>query len=219
MTIRTAKRFVATIVLCGCALLGVNAAAAQEAAASADTTTATASMSYSAPSSLRLGLQGRYNLFNTIYRSEPMSGLDLIPIITPGVRLINERLYLGLGFGFWGWDSDNGDNSVSRAAFSMSPTVFYDLISESLAALAIGGWLTIADISDTKECVGDNCNKNGDGGFGFGLNLGAQIRGKISRALAIGGEFGWGFLLHSGDTDVFLHGVFGNILLEASVGL
>jgi hypothetical protein len=217
MKMKRNHRFVATIVLCGCVLLGANAASAQEATASGDTTTATASSSYSAPSSIRLGLQGRFSLLNTIYYTFPEAtyGMALVPIITPGVRLLDERLYVGLGIGFWGWDSDAENDESSRAGFSMSPMAFYDLVSESIGALAIGGWLTIADISDTK----DNGDKQRDGGFGFGLNLGAQVRGKISRALAIGGEFGWGFLMQSGDRDIFLHGVFGNILLEASVGL
>jgi hypothetical protein len=144
---------------------------------------------------------------------------QLVPLVTPGVRILNERLFLGLGFGFWGRASGK-DITNSRAAFSMNPTALYDIISEPIAALSVGGWLNLADVSGNKSCSASNCSKANDGTFGWGVNLAAGIRGKISRGLAIGGEFGWGFLKTSGDsTDDFGHGVFGNILLEASVGI
>ena len=54
------------------------------------------------------------------------------------------------------------------------------------------------------------------------LRAGGNLRGLISPGLALGAEFGWGFLDISFDPDddgVFVHGIFGNIFLEASVGI
>jgi hypothetical protein len=210
----------------GCALLVANVTSAQTTAA------VSANTGYSRPSSVRIGLQGRYNAVNVGplgLGSEATGGAlassyknAIVPIITPGVRFLNDRLFLGLGFGFTGASTDReqvgGQVEDSQAAFSISPTAFFDVLSEPIAALSVGGWLTIESLSDNEECAGDNCSEGG-GATAWGLNLAAGIRGKITPGLAIGGEFGWGFLSISNNEDTFYHGVFGNILFEASLGL
>jgi hypothetical protein len=48
------------------------------------------------------------------------------------------------------------------------------------------------------------------------------VRGKLSPGLALGGELGWGFLSvdrDGADDSEFVHGIFANLLLEASVAL
>ena len=57
--------------------------------------------------------------------------------------------------------------------------------------------------------------------FAVGLSLGAGLRGFLTEGVALGGEFGWGFLSSSQDDggDVFVHGIFANLLLEASIML
>jgi len=203
----------------GYALAIANGVSAQAASA---TVNANANANYNRGSSVRLALQGRYDAINVIGPSifgDNAPDYSLVPLMTPGVRLINDRLFLGLGFGFTGYSADSGNVENSRSAVSFCPTAFYDLISEPGAALSLGGWLSIASVSDSETCVGDNCSDAGDGELGWGLNLAAGLRGKLMPGLALGGEFGWGFLSVSNNTDVFFHGVFGNILLEASVGL
>jgi hypothetical protein len=172
---------------------------------------------------LRIGLQGRIDAVNTLL---PLGvgndgvGETFVPIITPGVRFLNERLFIGLGLGFAGKNVDTGTSETSRSSFSISPMAFYDIVSEPIAALALGGWFNFASLSDLDTCpdVG-SCINNESNEFGWGLNLGAQVRGKISPGLAIGGEFGWGFISDSDGEDIFAHGIFGNILFEASVGI
>jgi hypothetical protein len=61
-----------------------------------------------------------------------------------------------------------------------------------------------------------------DDAFGIGLGVGAGVRGKLSPGLALGGELGWGFLSvdrDGADDSEFVHGIFANLLLEASVAL
>lgn len=204
--------------LIGCALLTASAASAQ-------TVTASAGGAYSRPSSVRLGLQARVNMLNVLLPVviDGEVADPYVPFVTPGVRLLNDRLFIGLGFGFGGLNVEGDSYQRSRSTVSVSPMAFYDLISDPLAAFALGGWFNFASISDLDTCDedGDNCGtRTGDDNkFGWGINLGAQLRGKISQGLALGGEFGWGFKSVSNGTDVFAHGIFGNILLEASVGL
>jgi hypothetical protein len=200
-------------------------------AASAQTVTASAGGAYRRPSSVRLGLQARVDMLNVLIPvvidgevAEPY-----VPFVSPGVRLLNDRLFIGLGFGLSGLNIERErsplrDDQSSQLTFSVSPMAFYDLISDPFAAFALGGWFNLASISDKDDCDsdGNNCedpDRDEENKFGWGINIGAQLRGKISPGLAMGGEFGWGFKSVSDGTDVFAHGIFGNILLEASVGL
>ncbi len=186
--------------------------------------------SYEAPSSSsdpRLGLQVRIDAVNVLGIGDlvgPEMGQGIgrvsVPIVTPGVRLADGQLFLGLGFGFDGYSQDDGTTETSNSAFSFSPLATFDLLSDRHAALYLGGWLNLVPVGDTEVCVDGTCAEGDDGGFGWGLDLVAGLRGIISPGLAIGGEFGWGFLnVSRGDTDVFGHGVVGTLLLEASVGI
>jgi hypothetical protein len=182
-------------------------------------------------SHVRIGLQARLDAINVLAVGSPdVADLDapgigrrlLVPLITPGVRLVDGRLFLGLGFGFTGADVDTGAAETSRSGFSLSPLASYDLLTDSVAALSIDGWLNFARLGETEVCgPGGGCADANDDATGWGLNVAAGVRGFLSRGLALGGEFGWGFLDSSVDNgpDAFAHAVFGNIFLEATVGI
>lgn len=178
-----------------------------------------------------LGLQLRLDAINTIALAEPTGVMGagfadtgrhlLVPIATPGVRLLDHALFLGLGFGFTGASFDNGPNEESRSGFSVSPLASYDVLSDDSAALSLLGWLNLASLGETETCNAGGCVETNDDAFGWGVSLGAGLRGFLTKSLAIGGEFGWGFLSVGYDAgpDVFVHGVFGNLFFEASLDL
>jgi hypothetical protein len=175
---------------------------------------------------LRLGIQGRIDAINLVAIADPDPFLSqrrlLVPIVTPGVRLLDDNeLFLGLGLGFSGYSSENGADEDSRSGWSLSPLATYDVIKDDVAALALLGWINLASLGETEDCDAGGCDDQNDDAFGWGLSLGAGVRGFVSEGLAIGGEFGWGFLDigYDAGADVFVHGVFGNIFLEASVGI
>jgi len=177
---------------------------------------------------LRLGIQGRIDAINLVAIADPDPFLSqrrlLVPIVTPGVRLLDDNeLFLGLGLGFSGYSNDNGGGDEdSRSGWSLSPLATYDVLKDDVAALALLGWINLASLGETEDCdPGDPCMDMNDDAFAWGLSLGAGVRGFVSEGLAIGGEFGWGFLDigYDAGADVFVHGVFGNIFLEASVGI
>jgi len=181
-------------------------------------------------SRVRIGLQGRLDAINTLAVASPNVGdLDtpgigrrlLVPIMTPGVRLVNDKLFLGLGLGLAGASVDTGATETSRSGFSLTPLASYDLLVDSVAALSLAGWLNFGHLGETEVCGGGGCVSANDDTTGWGLSVAANVRGFISRGLALGGEFGWGFLDIATDDgpDAFGHAVFGNIFIEASVGL
>jgi hypothetical protein len=186
-----------------------------------------------AASGTRLGLQLRVDALNMLGIAEPQgispgTGIALmehlfVPVATPGVRFLDARLFLGLGLGFSGESQSarNGPNSDSRSGFSLSPLVSYDVLVDDIAALSLLGWFNLASLGETERCRGNGCVNQNDDVFGVGLNLGAGLRGLLSPGLSLGGEFGWGFLSISEDpaTDAFVHGIFGTISLEASIGI
>jgi hypothetical protein len=184
--------------------------------------------------SVSLGLQLRLDAINTIALADPNGVMGagfadtaftgrhlLVPIATPGVRLLDRALFLGLGFGFTGASFDNGPNEESRSGFSVSPLVSYDVLSDDSAALSLLGWLNLASLSETETCGAGGCLEMNDDAFGWGVSLGAGLRGFLTRSLSIGGELGWGFLSVGYDAgpDVFVHGVFGNLVFEALLDL
>jgi hypothetical protein len=180
---------------------------------------------------VRLALQGRLDAINVLSIASPnVADLDapgvgrrlLVPIMTPGVRLIDGRLFLGMGLGIAGATVDAGPGETSRSGFSLTPLASYDLLLDSVAALSLGGWLNFAHLGETEVCGGGGgCVEANDDATGWGLSVAAGIRGFLSRGLALGGEFGWGFLDTSVDNgaDGFGHAIFGNIFLEASIGI
>jgi hypothetical protein len=184
---------------------------------------------------VRIALQARLDALNMLGFSEPAvagnpTGPDVVgrrlfvPMIAPGVRLIDTKLFLGLGLGLSGASAhpnNNNNNKVSRSGWSLSPIVSYDVLSDQMGALSLVGMLNMARLSETETCA-NICVNNNDARFGWGLTLGAGLRGFLTKALALGGELGWGFLTISpgnNNSDTFVHGIVGNIFLEASVGL
>ena len=94
---------------------------------------------------------------------------------------------------------------------------------DQFAAFYLVGWLNLAHLGETETCnnTTGNCVTVNDDMTGWGASIGAGLRGMISRGLALGGEFGWGFLDLS-PTPARTRSctaLFGNIFLEASVGL
>jgi hypothetical protein len=175
---------------------------------------------------LRLAIQGRLDAINMVSLADPDPFLSqrrlLVPIVTPGVRLLDDsELFLGLGFGFSGYSRDNGPNEQSRSGWSLSPLASFDVLKDEVAALSLLGWINLASLGEEESCDAGGCADQNDDAFGWGLSLGAGLRGFISEGLALGGEFGWGFLDvgYDAGADAFVHGVFGNIFLEASLGL
>lgn len=180
-------------------------------------------------SDIRLGLQTRIDAFSLVGVQTSLgsgaAGLSsaFTPIVTPGVRLLEERLYLGLGLGFSGYNVDVGaDAEQTRSAFSLAPMAMFDVLADDWGALSLGGWLSLSSLGDTETCDADSCVTDNDGAFGWGLNLMAGLRGQLTPAIAVGGEFGWGFISVSGDgdnDDDFVHGLLGLLLIEATLGL
>jgi hypothetical protein len=197
--------------------------------------TPAASTSYRSSSSLRLGLQLRLDALTMVGLFDDSPGPVgvgrklLVPMAAPGVRIIDGRLFLGAGLSFFGWSQEqpNGDES-SRSGFGLHPLVTFDIVREAAAALSLNAALNIASLGETEQCGGPGpggmpggCVDGNDDAFGLGLTVGAGLRGLIRPGLAIGGDFGWGFLNTSSDNDqsYFIHGLYGAILIEASIGL
>ncbi|MFI5308947.1 MAG: hypothetical protein ACHQ53_16435 [Polyangiales bacterium] len=186
------------------------------------------------PDGARIALQLRLDALNMLNFSAPnLQGLDaptighrlLVPLVAPGVRFLEERLFLGLGLGLAGASQDTGGNNnmkQSRSGWSLTPTVTYDLLREQIAALSLIGMINMARLSESSACNNNACVDTRNAVFGWGLTLGAGVRGLISRGIALGGEFGWGFLSLSQEANgpsAFVHGLFGNLFLEGSVGI
>lgn len=175
----------------------------------------------------RLALQLRLNAVNVLEVSNVVDNRVLdstaVPLVTPGVRLLDSKLFIGVGLGFNGVSSEDEDgDEMSQSGFTVSPLGSYDLLVDDSAALSLLGWLNLSSLSETEVCDSDGtCVDLETDVFAWGLNLGVGVRGFISPGLAIGGEFGWGFLSASADAggDVFGHGLFGNLLFEASIGI
>jgi hypothetical protein len=146
----------------------------------------------------------------------------LVPVVAPGVRWLDGKLFTGLGLGLYGASVEQGAGSQSRGGFGLSPVATYDLLRQDAITLSVGGWLTFASLGETETCTaGDNCQDNNDDVTAWGLSAVGGIRGALTRGLSLGGEFGWGFLDISADegTDSFVHGLFGTLVLEATIGI
>jgi hypothetical protein len=237
MTLHTTLRSFAALTA---AMLGFTAPAlAQDGSADIEAGANTGTYDSSARASdgnsdIRLGLQIRLDALNVLGAVDtsgdsigrPSEGIArrlLVPLAAVGVRFLDQRLFLGAGFGFQGWSTeDDPGNEASQSGFGLSPLVQYDVIRETGAALSLGGALHIASLSETEVCDPDgDCTNGNDGGTGVGLSLGAGVRGLITPGLALGGDFGWGFLSMSGDNDssAFVHGIYAALMLEATVGI
>jgi opacity protein-like surface antigen len=179
----------------------------------------------------RLALQLRLDAINVLALSEP-DQLDsgpqpgrqlLVPLATPGVRLLDDgALFIGVGLGFANASVDTGPNEQSQTGWSLSPLISYDLVSDGSGALSLFGLVDLASLGETEECDPGGCMDQNDDAFGLGLGVGAGVRGQLTQGVALGGELGWGFLSidrDAADEGDFIHGIFANLLFEASVGL
>jgi hypothetical protein len=200
-----------------------------------------ASASTSSSSGLRIGLQIRLDALNVLgpidsTRTSPgatgMGGSAregigrrlLVPLAAVGVRLVDQRLFLGAGFGFHGWSTeDDPGNEASQSGIGLSPLVQFDVLREAGAALSLGGAVHFASLGEVEVCpaAGGGCDDVGGDATGVGLSLGAGVRGLITPGLALGGDFGWGFLSLSDENDgsAFVHGIYAAIMLEATIGV
>jgi hypothetical protein len=195
----------------------------------------------SSSSDLRIGLQIRLDALNVLspvdssrtlpgdvggpngFRADGIARRLLVPFAAAGVRFVDQRLFLGAGIGFHGWSTESDPGAeASQSGFGISPLAQFDVLREAGAALSLGGALHLASLSETEVCDPDgDCMELNDGGSAVGLSLGAGVRGLITPGLALGGDFGWGFLSLSGDNDgsAFVHGIYAAILLEATIGV
>jgi hypothetical protein len=185
--------------------------------------------SYSSESSVRLGVQLRLDAMNTLglADSSPGSGPSIgrrlfVPFLAPGARFASDRLFLGVGLGFYGYNIEEPDgDEISRSGWGIGPVAGYDIVREGAAALSLNAALNLAHIGETEICTDPGCVDANDDATGIGLTLGAGIRGLLLPGLALGADFGWGLLSVSADNDesLLVHGLYGALLLEASVGL
>jgi hypothetical protein len=185
---------------------------------------------------MRLGIQGRIDAFNMFGIADALvlAPADAIstpfaPTATVGLRM--DRLWIGLGLGFVGGavseceeDGCGRESTVSNSGFSLSPMVFFDILSDTGGALAVGGWFNLGSIGGGTFEDPDGTEVSQDGYFLWGANLALQARGILTPGLALGSELGWGFLTYSegdrnNDNSVFVHGLFGTIFVEGSVGI
>jgi len=184
---------------------------------------------------VRIGLQLRLDALTMLGPLDSTSGATglnaqsigrrlMVPFATPGVRLVDGKLFIGAGIGLHGWSTEDEDgNEASRSGFGLSPLAQFDVIRSDAAALSLGGALQFASLSETEVCPDGppGCMDQNDGATGVGLSLGAGVRGLLLPGLAIGGDLGWGFISLSSDDDssTFIHGIYAAILFEATVGV
>lgn len=215
------------------------------ASASAQDAAAAGAPAYSAaPSSHRsavqLAFQGRINAMGYLApkTNDLLSAIQTItPYVTPGVRLIDGRLFVGVGIGFGAFSSEECQDTcadydrISQNYFALSPMAFFDILRAGPASLYAGGWFSFAPISsvtfETRRASTTVTNER-DGGTAIGVNLGVGIRAQLVEGLAIGTEWGWGLASYSDDgaetgvardLSTTLHGLFGTVMIEGSIGL
>lgn len=157
---------------------------------------------------IRLTFQGRLSAVNVVLSGALDGSANQVPLATPGLRLLEGRLFAGLGFGFFGVEGAN-------TGLSFSPLVTVDVVRDvDLGAFYVAGWFTLGSF-DGPRAVGGGDNDL----FAWGFSAMAGVRAILTRALALGVEMGWGFLSLNQDGSGFVHGMSGNLLLEASLGL
>lgn len=177
---------------------------------------------------LRLAVQLRLDTMNVIRNGGV--GQDggvgdgrLSPLVTPGVRLLEGRLFLGLGLGYSALSTEGESGATSsRSGFTLVPMAMYDLIDAQTVSFALGGMLSLGSEGETENCTPtDVCDSENDDVFGWGLGLLAEVRAKPLDALGVGVDFGWGFVSSAEDDgdSIVLHGFIGMLVIETSFAL
>ena len=147
---------------------------------------------------IRLGMQFRLAGENTL------DGGSLGPVsvlVTPGLRLASNKLFIGLGVG-WGKENSGGVHE-----FTIAPTATYDLIQRTNAALHL---LVMMNMSDRRG-----------GDLRFGMNFGLGVRALLGESYGIGAEWGFAFTQLDGGPMApdAAFGFFGALVLESTIGL
>ena len=183
------------------------------------------SASYSGGSTgdMRLALQVRMPAANIMTgggaTSDSALGGRLMPLVTPGLRLLDTRLFAGLGLGYAAFSTsdDDGDTVNSRSGFTLVPTVTYDLIDEREVAVGVGGMLSLGILGESSS---ENADANDDA-FTWGLTVLGEVRAKPLASLGVGVDFGWSFTNTSPDTgnSTAAHGFVGMLVIEASTNI
>jgi len=186
-------------------------------------------------SAVQLAFQGRINAMGYLVPTRNLAQLQTItPYVTPGVRLIDGRLFVGLGIGFGGFSSTNcmatcdDYTNTSQSYFALSPMAFFDILRAGPASLYAGGWFSFAPISSVSAETSGGPTFETESATAFGVNLAVGIRGQIVEGLSIGTEWGWSFTSLSSDggepgenddETTSLHGIFGTVMVEGAINL
>lgn len=150
-------------------------------------------------SGIRLAMQTRFSAVNVL--NPTAADFRVTVLATPGLRLADDKLFIGLGVG-WVKANHHGGHG-----YTIAPTATYDLIQRTNAALHL---LVIMNISDQSG-----------GDLIFGMNFGLGVRALLGESFAIGTEWGFAFTQVDGSpmgTDAAF-GFFGALMLESSIGL
>jgi hypothetical protein len=190
-------------------------------------------------SSVQLAFQGRVNAMGYVVPTELLAQVQTItPYVTPGVRLIDGKLFVGIGIGFGSYSTEVCQDTcadydrLSQSYFTLSPMATFDLLQAGPASLYVGGWFSFAPVStvtfETRR-GGSTLTEERNGGSALGFNLAVGIRAEIVRGLAVGTEWGWGLASYADDgreVDVpaddistTTHGLFGTVMVEGAIDL
>ena len=203
---------------------------------------------------IRLEFQGRMDVFNTFgvdgvtfpigsSLGDNTLTLAMVPLVTTGVRLLeNGALFVGIGAGYASatlhncvpvinnvGGCDTGETSTTLTSWSLSPMVSYEFLSTEYAGLYAAVWVNLGGFGGssvtTTDAQQNTTTVDIDQNFWWGVNIGLGIRGKITKAIALGTEWGWGIAgggaaaaNNEEDTALF-HGIWGTLTLQASIGL
>ena len=163
----------------------------------------------------------------------------MVPLVTTGVRILDGDLFVGLGVGYSSSTSVNCEDisdggcadtetRTTSSSWSISPVVNWEFLSTEQAGLYLaflGQFGGLRGTSSTTEQIGQpTVTVETDANFWWGFDIGLGVRGKITPALSLGTEWGWGIAGGgTGDNDsedsFLVHGFWGTLTLSASIGL
>lgn len=186
-------------------------------------------------SSFYLEMQGRIDAFavagvDAVVSDSGTGGLGvslpMVPFMALGVRLLDQKLYVGLGLGFGSRSISTDreapvpDTDERRSAFMLTPMATFDVLVRGAVALYPLVILKMGSIGG-----GDNDNTpDPEGAFWWGLNAGVGLRGDVTDNVGLFTEFGWGFAHGAWSTDTqdesrFFQGLFAAMGLAIRMGL